>query len=207
MATATIDVWNLALGKIGVSNVVSSESEDILAARTCLRIWPDIRDEVLADYPMPFSKAQAVLVEDTGTTRVGWEHVYTLPSGFLAARFLMSGELRIALVEPDARPPFEIMLNDTADGQILCCDLAEGDIDALVYTHQVTDVSVFPPAFVDAVAWRLAVELALSIKKDPVGAERAMQAYQLKIRDSFAQQLRGNREDPPLEGSGIRARD
>jgi hypothetical protein len=206
MATATIDIWNLALNKIGVTKVVTSESQDVVEARTCLRIWPDIRDEVLADYPMPFSKAQAVLVEDTVTTRFGWEHVYTLPSGFLAARFLMCGELRIALVEADARAPFEIMLNDAATGQILCCDLAEDDIDALVYTHQITDVSAFPPAFVDAVAWRLAVELALSIKKDANGAERAMQAYQMKIRDSFAQQLRGNREDPPLEGSGIRAR-
>lgn len=206
MAASLVEIYNRALTKVGVTDLLATTSDGRAEADVCNLYWADIRDEVLGDYPWPFAKTQAALTEDTVTTREGWEHIYPLPSGCLQPLFLITQETRIALVDSDSRDAYEVTLNDAEDGQILCCDVAEADIQALEYIAQVTDVTVYPPRFVDAVSWRLAVELALALPKSPTRAQKAMEMYRYTADCAFAQQLRGNREDPPLEGSGTRAR-
>lgn len=206
MAADLKEIFNRALTKIGETDLLTADDEDRLSADICNLHWSDVRDEVLSDFPWPFAKQQDTLTEDTGTTREGWEHIYDLPSDCLAPRFLITQETRIALVEPEARDAYEISLNDDGDGKILCCDIEEDDIQALEYTAQVTDVTVYPPSFVDAVCWRLAVELATALEKNAQIAATCYQMYRERVGMAFAQQLQSNREDPPLEGSGIRAR-
>ena len=206
MAATVIEIWNRALNKIGETDVVTSESEDRLAARTCNRVWADIRDEVLCDYPWEFAKKQAELTEDTLTERVGWEHIYTLPADFLRARALLTQDARMSVLEPETREPFELMLNDAEDGQILCCDVAEADIDVLEYTAQIDDVTLYPPAFVNAVAFRLAEELAYALKKNPQMADIMRARYAVAGSVAFAQQLRGQQDDPPLQCRSMRSR-
>jgi hypothetical protein len=206
MAATVVEIWNRALTKIGETRRVITVTDTDVTATTCALHWSDIRDEVLSDFPWPFAAQQVALVEDVTVTRVGWEHVYTLPVDFLVARAVLNGDTRQSLLPGEMRVPFEVILNDAGDERLLACDLTEDDIDALEYTAQVVDPTLYSAAFCDAVAWRLAVELALGLLKDAQKAGACLQMYQRKVSEAFAQQLRGNREDQPLEGSGIRAR-
>jgi hypothetical protein len=204
--TTEVGIYNRALLKIGHTEACVATTDDTLAARTCKLVYDDCLAEVLTDYPMSFSKQHAVLVIAAGATRKGWEYVYTLPVDFLAARFLVCGESRIDLTDPDNRYPYEIMLNAAGTAKVFCCDLSATDIDALEYTALVTTVSLFPAAFVDALAWRMAVELAAAIPKDANLAKMAFQMYRAQVEMAFAQSARGNRHDQPLQGSGTRSR-
>ena len=209
MAATLVEIFNRALTKIGETEFLTvSTGNTSIAGKTCELHWADIRDEVLSDFPWPFANRQKAIVVDATESRTGWEYAFTLPTDFLMARFLHTQDTRIALVAPESRDAYEIALNEDGDGKLLFCDYAAADIQALEYTAQVTDVTLYSAAFCDAVSWRLAVELALALPKDERKAGAALQMYKQKILEAFAQQLRGNREDhEPLEGSGIRARE
>jgi hypothetical protein len=137
---------------------------------------------------------------------VGWEYVYALPADFVAAVAILSGDTRLSLLPSESRTPFEIMADDTAEGKVLCCDVAQDDIDALEYTARVTNPATYSGTFSAALAWLMASELALALPKDANKARACIEMYRYEIGNAFANALRSQREDQPLEGSGIRAR-
>jgi len=208
MAATVVEIWNRALTKISETQFLTVVTGNTsITGKTCELHWPDIRDEVLSDFPWPFASRQKAIVVDATESREGWEYAYTLPTDFLMARYLITNETRIALTTSEERPPFEVALNEDGDGRLLFCDYLQADIQALEYTAQVVDPTLYSAAFCDAVAWRLAVELAIALKQDFERAQFCAQAYDLQVRKAFSQQMRGNREDwRPFEASGIRAR-
>jgi hypothetical protein len=206
MVDSVVAIWNLALQRIGVTVRVQAEDEGTVEASSCAICWSTVLDAVLEDFPWPFAKRQVALAELSSVTRVGWEHVYALPADFVQAQAILSEETRLSLLPSESRTPFEIVADDAADGKVLCCDIAQTDIDALEYTARITNPSTYSGSFVSAVAWRMATELALALPKDANKAQVAWKMYQYEIGNAFAAALRGNHEDQPLEGSGIRAR-
>lgn len=63
MATSKVDVWNMALDRIGQSEAVESETEDTPAAGVCVRHWPRIVREALETYQWHWATRQRVLTE------------------------------------------------------------------------------------------------------------------------------------------------
>lgn len=75
----------------------------------------------------------------------------------------------------------------------------------LVYTAQVTDVTLFPPLFTDYLRWALAQELALS--QDALGrAEHLEPKIQLARAKALAAEVNGNTADPKPVSRYITAR-
>jgi hypothetical protein len=206
MADNVVAVWNKALSRIGTTRFVEAQDDDTVEAAICRVHWDDVVREVLAEMPWRFATRQAGLVELAGVTRVGWEHIYGLPVDFVSAVALLKGETRVTLTPPIDREPFEIVASDTADGLVLCCDLASDQLDGLLYVADIRITSIWPAGFVSAIAWRLAFELAMALTKDMSIADACRNLYEVDIRKAFAAELRGQREDVELEGSGIRAR-
>jgi hypothetical protein len=216
-----VDIWNRALDRIGETETIEDESDDRLAAAVCGRHYDDCLVEVLEDFPWPFAKGQAELAELAGVTRAGWGHVYAVPEDFVSARAILYGGARIGLIPADfvstttstssrstlnGRVSYEIQSNDAGDGQILCTDVDLSDADGFEYTRRIEVVSAFPRLFVSALAFRLAAELAMAIRKDVKLADSMLKGYQGDVARAFTAQLRGNQEDPEPEASSIRAR-
>lgn len=206
MVDSVVAIWNLALQRIGVTVRVQAEDEGTVEASSCAICWSTALDRTLEDFPWPFAKRQTTLAELSGVTRVGWEYVYALPADFLQAQAILGEETRLSLVPSESRPPYEIMADDAAEGKVLCCDVEQTEIYALEYTARVTNPVSYSGAFVSAVAWLMAAELALALPKDASKAQAALQMYRYEIENAFANALRGNREDPEQDASGIRAR-
>jgi hypothetical protein len=225
-SSVKLDIWNRALDRIGETEPIEDEADDRVSAAVCGRHYDDCLGEVLEDFPWPFAKGQAQLVELAGVTRAGWSHVYALPADFIAARAILYGGARVGLipadyvspgpsttrgqrvglVPPNGRVSYELMSNDAGVGQVLCTDVDLADADGFEYTRRIVTVSAFPRLFVNALAWRLAAELALAVKKDTRLAGACMQQYELAVGKSFTAQLRGNQDDPEPESSSMRAR-
>lgn len=76
----------------------------------------------------------------------------------------------------------------------------------LVYTARVTDVTKFPSLFVDALAWKLAVDLALSQAAKPQLATSIRQQAEEAFASAAAAQRDGRQPDPRPASSFVAVR-
>lgn len=125
------------------------------------------------------------------TSRFGWDHVYAVPNDIVTPIALLYDDTRHWLTPVDGRMPFEIVLNEAGDGRLLCtdADIDADDFDTLEYIAMVTTPSAMTGHFIDALAWRLAVELALGVRKDQRLAADMRKAYLAAIDEAGAQSM------------------
>jgi hypothetical protein len=206
VAESKLEIWNAALDRIGESAPIEDEDDDRPAAGICVRHYDRLRKMVLKAFPWPFAKHQSALSQPDGVSRVGWAYVYELPKDCLLPRALLAEGMRIGLISSEQRIPFDIVSNDDGDGRLLCCDLGPTDFEVLEYTRDLENPVMFPPDFEDALAWRLAVELALGQRKDPRLAQTMQQGFAGAVSEAYASEMRGKQEDPEPEAGAIQAR-
>lgn len=177
MAISDAAICNRALGRIGQSGNLASLAESNEAARACNVVFPQARAELLQAFAWPFALRRANLVEVGEETHDGWAFTYALPSDCLFARRIWSGARDPILAE---RVEFAIE-HDATRGRILLCDLEATADDPVVlsYTAEITNPILFPPLFVDALAWLVAQELAMWLKVDPALGRMAGEKYEL----------------------------
>lgn len=211
MASSVADVCNLALSRVGVRARIGSLSDATTEAEACAVVWEEKLRQALAAHPWRFAArrdAPAYLTEldedeeEVPRTVDGWAYLFALPSDCLAARAVYP-DTRTPRAEE--RVPFSEELADV-DGvltRVLLCDREE---PVLLYTALVEDVTLFPPLFVDALAWALAEELALSVAVSIPLSERARARFELALARARAADLRSQQEDPEPEPAHLAAR-
>lgn len=200
MATSEAGICNLALMKLGVTETIDDLEEDTPAARACALLYEQCRDSLLVLLPWPFAQRRATLtvigeVEDDLELEPTWEYAYALPDDCLLARHLFAGTRN---PRPDERVKFAIEGHETHK-KILLTDFEGTDDDPaeLTYTARIEDVTIFPPHFVDALAWSLAAELAAPLSIDERREDRARRGFELALQRAGAVAL--NEGDPDGE--------
>lgn len=138
-------------------------------------------------------------------SRVGWEHLYSLPSDCVTPGAIIVAGKRQMLVAAADRVPHEIMVNDGGDGRLLACDTAVDDIDALEYTALVTDTTVFSGHFIEAVAWGLAACVSPARRKDPNHTEYCRKRFEAALAEAGAYERNIGHDSEP-DTSSIAAR-
>ncbi len=143
-------------------------------------------------------------------SRIGWEHLYTLPSDCVTpVALLADGSTRLALTPKDQQIPWELQSNEGGDGALLCTNAGAGDLDRLEYVAFYTHVPSMPATFIDAVAWRLAAALCDPLRKDIGVSRRCWGEYILALSRATATTMRAGGNDPVEEPEtpSIAARD
>src|SRR5688500_16403932 len=82
MALTKVQIFNLALSRVGTKSSVSDVDENSAEAARLRAIYDHVRDAVLADHPWPFATVYEALAE-TGTTDSAWIYQYRYPSDCL----------------------------------------------------------------------------------------------------------------------------
>lgn len=179
-----VDICNLALDNLGVTNKIESMGDTTKEAKACARWYAVIRDLVLRSYPWPFACRIAVLVEDAASANAHpmWDYVYDLPDDFLKARRLVRAGVR----NPLAPPPFEIVCDGTGTSYLLATDEPSAILEYTAKFDGDERVPLFPANFVDAFAWKLAARLVLPLAVDASNAERAEKMYVFAVQEAFA---------------------
>lgn len=193
--TAPHQVCNLALAYVGNGQTINSLEENTLEARMAKLHYAPTRDELLQLFPWRF----ATLREELATiaeTRTGWEYVYQLPADCLTPRRIYPGQRRVT---PDLEIPFDVEGRDGGSGlsgRVLLTDQPEAE---LIYTAECPNVALWTPAFVQAVAWALAVKLALVVPVKPALAAQAEAKALQALKRAQAAEMNARREDvePP----------
>lgn len=145
MAVTEVSICNSALIKVGADRI-NSLSEQNKRARLCNTLYETMRDDVLAAYPWNFAIARAELSQVDDEPIFGFDYIYQLPSDVLRV---------LEVQEKDYVWKIE--------GAYLLSD--EGEIQ-IKYIRREDDVTKFSMMFAEALAYRLAMELAYPLAQN-----------------------------------------
>jgi len=178
--TSQVEIYNMALGNIGISETVASLEERSKAQQTCSRYWEIARDTALAQFPWRFATKFATLAL-IGTPPRGWAYQYQYPNDCLKALGL--NDERLAYTDwcrdswsnwADLGRLVDWRTAYGDEGQVL---LANQEGAELAYVVRVTDTGRYPPLFVQALAWQLSMLIAMPMTAQTSVVQTAMSGY------------------------------
>lgn len=207
MATTKTGICNLALIQVQHTQFIQDiETEDSPEADVCNEVYDQCRDETLALAPWPFASrrwkpaALAAAGLDGGAVPTGWQYAYPSPPDRIKTRGIWTGRRNPATRD-------EIPLDEGYDSQLQAVILlTDQPTPEFIYTARIEQVSLYSPSFVRAVAQRIAVDLALGIKKDPELAKSLFGAWELAAGAATQAALDGVQPDHDPRPDHLRAR-
>lgn len=160
-----VEICNLALGLLGDESIISL-SDDSKRAGLCKLFYPAIRDRVLRSHPWNSAIMRVVLAPLAETPAFGYSYYFVLPTDPYCLRVIEANENIYAW---------------KIEGRKLLTDEAAVN---LLYIGRVTDVNLFDSLLIDAIATRLAAELAhpLTAKMNTVTA--MWELYKIKLQEA-----------------------
>jgi hypothetical protein len=206
VAVSDAGICNIALIRIGQLQRINALTDPSEAARACKDLYDDARDAVLADHRWRFATGRADLATLASTTRAGWQFAATLPADFLIARYVQDPNNVVRAPIEEDRIPFEIEDDSQAGGTGGAIILVDYEGLELVYTRRIKNPVRFPPHFVDALAFKLASDLAFGLAKKPQLGTAMLQAYGFALERAVARDLNQAHEDPEPESELVRVR-
>jgi hypothetical protein len=187
MATSEVEICNLALRHLGISNEIGDlETSAAPEAQACRAFYDTVRDAVLRDFPWPFANRTVELAGQEETPAGDYAYSYVYPSDCVQALRILSG---VRSETQSTKVKYRI-----ANGVSSTLIHTDDSAPILEYTIREEDPTRYPADFVIALSYRLASYLAPSVTGgDPfdLGA-RALQRYAMEI--SQAQARAGNEE-------------
>lgn len=187
-----VSICNLALFRIGHTQRIDSLTEASVAAELCNILYPIVRDRIIEAGDWSFARKRVTLAS-VGDPPDNWAYQYQYPSDCAKARSIEVSGLRNP--HSGQRIPFEVMANTVNEGRSICCDQEQA---VLVYTAAVTNTALFAPAFVNAIAWALALELVTPLARDVKFASLAAQQAPAALAEALAADMAERREDRPV---------
>lgn len=197
---STVAICNMALSHIGAHSSIEDIAEASAEAEACSKWFDWSRVQTLAPYKWNFARRRAALAlhGDAAPTGV-WTYRYALPDGYVRARYIEN-----SLGWAEDAVPFELETSDDGSENTILTDQRDA---TLVYTFDQTDATMWSPEFVDALAWRLAANIAFEITRDRgIAKDCDQRFYQLALPMAVASNANESRPRGPRDAEGIRAR-
>jgi len=167
MPSSQTSICNAALMKIGDEIAISAISDKNKPARLLRRCWDSCLDQTLAMEAWPFATTYQALPLLLQSPMPGWQYRYAYPSTCLNAlavctedgiRNVMSTIQRGEWATRSQSMGLQSYIKCYGDQSTsICTDLEDA---YLIYVTRVTDVTRFTPLFEEALACRLAAEIA-----------------------------------------------
>lgn len=167
MATSKVSICNLALLRIGQSRIQSLD-EASNEARYCSQAYDPVRRSVLRDHPWSFALKTASLAQ-LATTPTDYDYSYQMPSDCL--------KLVRTIGEEADEYDYELR-----EGRMLVTDAESVDI---LYVFDAEDSAYFDDAFVEALSYRIAADIAL-----PLTGNGVIQSGMMVLYDRALQRAR-----------------
>jgi hypothetical protein len=197
-----VDIANLALSRVGVA-AISSLNDPTREAEVCRVHYTNARDSGLRDFDWAFARRWASSLPLLELEHPAFDYSYELPADLLAARRIVNP------TDPQGRDPrsriaFEVSY--VAGSTNKNCLFTDYEDPTVVYTAKVTTSAAFDALFVDALAWRLAVDLALPLRGDERLMTSLNNAYRIAGARAAAESLNEQILKPDGAGEFVAAR-
>jgi len=172
--SSVISICNLALASIGKPDIQDID-EASAEAQACKKFYEQARDTLLQSYPWRFAQTTAALAEVVNVKTNRWGHAYQRPADCLKA-LRVTDTYDLDYLPSDGGSVVAGGHAYAIEGATIYCGLSPA---YLVFTQRLEDPTRYPSLFIEALAWRLAVSLAMPLTRDPkVRAD----AYQLAVQ-------------------------
>jgi hypothetical protein len=193
---SVVDICNLALGWLAVKPITSEElnSQSSVQAKLCHINYPLLRDAVLEARAWTFATRRtfiAPLTNQDEQNLFGYLNRFELPDKCL--RVLRAG----------STPDFHDRLRWTKEEHAILANTGKLFIQ---YIHQEKDTGKFSAAFVQALATRLAADLAIPLTEDAKIQETMFRLYINKITEAAATDGTQGRQEKIRSDTLIRVR-
>lgn len=180
MTVSVVAICNRALDTLGADPITSLEDTS-KAARLCQRNYEISRDAVLRAYPWNCAMGRASLAALTDTPAFGFAYYYQVPDDFLRLWRLQDED--------------EGVVKWRLEGRRIATDQAAPLL--IVYAQVVTDPAQFDALLVDALAARLAADIAFSLVGSQQAQAQAWDVYRAKLAE--ARQIDAQEQGVPDE--------
>lgn len=187
MATK-VNIWNMALARLGNTKVVGADTDQTTEALTCSLFWDNVLDDVLRAVAWPFTTKIAALAGKAAAPNADWAFSYTYPNDCVTARRIIDTATRNSSAM--SKIPFRARTNDKIYTDI--------DNAILEYTERVIDTTKFSADFVQCVALLLAVKVAPAVAgvNNVKLATEAKVEYDAKVKEAAANASAEEKEVP-----------
>ncbi|MBK3439269.1 MULTISPECIES: hypothetical protein [unclassified Pseudomonas] len=197
--SSDIEICNLALSRVAVTKAIASFTERSIEAEQCRVLYPHLRGLVLQEFPWPFAES-IVALASLGSPAPGWAFRYRYPADCLKIRNIVQPGFRRAL-SSDMEIPYQIGYD--AGGRVIHTDQPEA---VCRFTFKVEDSTFFDALFVEALAWRLAMDLALPLTSKADLQQFAAQQYQMALTLAEGSAFQESQSDPEPESEFVTVR-
>lgn len=183
-----VAICNMALAEIGRGAQITSLDEASQAARACKLRYPYARDACLRAYDWNFAARRAALPKNAVAPAFEYANAYDLPADCLLVRSVLDGDAERWVVE----------------GRQILTDM--GDPLFVKYTALVPETARFDPLFVEALAARIASDIAVQLSESVSRAQGLWQVYQSKLVEARRRDAQEGQPDGFPRGSWLDAR-
>lgn len=197
--SSDIEICNIALSRVAVTKAIVSFTERSKEAEQCGVFYATLRDLVLQEFPWPFAESSVALA-DLGSPAPGWAYRYRYPADCLKVLEIVQPGWRRSLTS-DMQVPYKIGYD--AGGRVIHTDQPEA---VCRFTFRVQDSTFFDPQFADALAWRLAMDLALPLSAKQELQQFASQQYRMSLTLAEGSAFEESQDDPEPESEFITVR-
>lgn len=197
---SVIEICNVALSRLGNSRSINSLTEQSKEADVCSLHFEPARDAVLSDFDWNFARKRLALA-DTGSPPPDWQFAYRYPTDCMRIISIMLPGMR----NPPARcrVDYEVGADAELSGKLIYTDQQDA---WLMYVGLVTDPNMFDALFRDAMAWRMASEIGMSLSSAPQLVQNALTMYSQIIRSAGSRSMNESQEpqEPQSEFTAAR---
>jgi hypothetical protein len=182
MAYSIVGIVNLALGRIGVKRLAAWPETTSPQGIAAENVWQYVRDEVLGAKDWRFAKTRVALAQSVTEPLSIWSYAYTLPSDFIK---LARGTTDDPAVYPntidDETYPWAI--ESLPDGTFcLLTNYDNSSYDIFInYIRREENPVRYSAAFINALAFRLAAELAIQLPESRAKFSDMMNLYEMAL--------------------------
>lgn len=167
-----VSICNQALGWLGVDRITSLD-DDVVEAELCKENYPDLRDAVLEEGAFSFSKVRLVPAAESTAPAFKWAFSFLMPSTVLRVLEVYDN--------PDIEYGESTLEWEVENGRVL----TDSEIIYVRAIQQITDPKKFSPLFVQALAARLAADLAIPLTKSRTLQADMWSLYQNKMQEAM----------------------
>ena len=178
-----VEICNMALSRIGAS-IIERMDEDSENARICSQFYDACRRSELRNYPWTFATRRVKLAL-INSKPFDYTYAYRYPSDALYIRKLYNAEQGWSLKDVKHQ-----IIGDV-DGKII---LTNVELAGCEYTADVEEAATFDSEFCSALAWAIAMEIAVPITGNVSMASYCQNSYQHFVSEARVDNT--NEENP-----------
>ncbi|POP42152.1 hypothetical protein CHU32_21120 [Superficieibacter electus] len=185
---SVIEICNRALGNLGNNRSINSLEEASKEAGQCSLYYESMRDAVLADFDWNFATKRVALA-DTNNPPPDWQYAYTYPTDCLRIIEIPTA----GIPNPASRMRVEYFVGADFDGtgKLIYTNEAQA---WLKYVARITDVNMFDSIFQEALTWKLAASINMSLTGNADLGNNALSMYKQIILNAGSHSMNESQE-------------